>query len=57
MTRSTTNSTSLNNTNYIDKDYVDDIVLKITDIFNDKISMIKSENDIIINKLNIIINN
>ena len=33
MTRLTTNSKSLNNTNYIDKDYVDDIVLKITDIY------------------------
>ena len=55
MTRSTTKAISLNNTNYIDKDYVDDIVLNITDIFNEKISMIKSDNDI--NKLNIIINN
>ena len=57
MTRSTTKATSLNNTNYINKDYVDDIVSKITDIFNEKISMIISENNIIINKLNIIINN
>ena len=40
MTISTTKATTLINTNYIDKDYVDDIVLKITDKFNEKISMI-----------------
>ena len=40
MTISTTKATLLNNTNYIDNDYVDDIVLNITDIFNEKISMI-----------------
>ena len=28
--------TSLNNTKYIDSDNVDDIILKITNIFNDK---------------------
>ena len=55
MTRSSKKVKYLKNTNYTDNDNVDDIVLKITDIFNEKIIMIKSD-DIIIKKLIIIIN-
>ena len=43
MTRSRKKATPLNNivyTNYIDNDNVDGIVLKIMDIFNEKISII-----------------